>query len=555
HSICIKILPCASRGESYVKRHIGSDSHTKLVKSQSKQQTLSSIFAQPKSKMATAMANHNIPLTLFNHLRHLLPDIFPDSRIAKQYSSAATKMTCLINGTIAPRLRKNLVEVMKNSPYPLLIGGSNNTGLEKMNPLTVFDINTQRIENRLLDMCVTTGKDPATAAAIFNKIDQTLDTHSIPWANCVGFGVDNTSVNLRKRNYITTRVKGKNAACYFMGCPRHLVHNVACKSASSLTQLSGFDVEDLCVDLLYYFDPSTKRKSRLVEFSEFCDVKSRQVIKHVSARWPSLETAVQRNLRTYPALSYFLSNSESLPCFRRLKTQFADPLLEVYLLFYNAVLPTFTTQNRYLQREDPCIFAAYDQIQDFVKKINKKVLRTFVSIRVIREARYVENVQFEGEENQLEEEEPFTGLATKQRLQEAVQSVRQFCVIAIKESIAKLLLDENVFKALQFFPKRVKQTFTDVEFFVDAYSDLLLASPQDTEKLQEEFADYQLLEQTDVLESIWMDVIWGHLSSLKIAGGSLTFGRISKVAKTVLVLPHSNAEERVFSMVQKKKKK
>uniref|UniRef100_H3B154 DUF4371 domain-containing protein n=1 Tax=Latimeria chalumnae TaxID=7897 RepID=H3B154_LATCH len=298
-NICSRILLCGYQGETDVKRHISSNHHAKMVKSQSKQQTLSSIFAAPKSdlkekviqaevKMATVI--HNIPLVLSNHSSPLLPDIFLDSQIAKQYSSAATKTTCLVNGAIAPHFREKLVEVMKNRPYSLLIDGSNDTGLEKMNLLIVhmFDINTQRAESRLLNMCATTGKDSATAAAIFDKISQALDTYSIPWANCVGFGVDNTSVNLGKKNSIMTRVKEK-----FMGCPCHLIHNMACKSAGSFTQLSGFDVEDLCVDLFYYFDKSTKRKSTLLEFSEFCDVKHRQVIEHVSTHWLNLGTAVQ----------------------------------------------------------------------------------------------------------------------------------------------------------------------------------------------------------------------------------------------------------------------
>ena len=50
-----------------------------------------------------------------------------------------------------------------------------------------------------------------------------------------------------------------------------------------------------------------------------------------------------------------------------------------------------------------------------------------------------------------------------------------------------------------------------------------------------------------------MDVVWGYLSSLNIGNGSHKFGRISNVASTVLILPHSNAgEERVPSLIKKK---
>ena len=51
-----------------------------------------------------------------------------------------------------------------------------------------------------------------------------------------------------------------------------------------------------------------------------------------------------------------------------------------------------------------------------------------------------------------------------------------------------------------------------------------------------------------------MDVIWRYLSSSKLGNCSHKFVRISDVAKTVLILPHSNAgEERVFSLIIKNK--
>ena len=50
------------------------------------------------------------------------------------------------------------------------------------------------------------------------------------------------------------------------------------------------------------------------------------------------------------------------------------------------------------------------------------------------------------------------------------------------------------------------------------------------------------------------DVLWQNLSTLKSSDGRNVFKRLSKVAKLVLLIPHSNAdEERIFSMVRKNK--
>ena len=51
-----------------------------------------------------------------------------------------------------------------------------------------------------------------------------------------------------------------------------------------------------------------------------------------------------------------------------------------------------------------------------------------------------------------------------------------------------------------------------------------------------------------------MDVIWGQLNAIKSADGAPRFHLLAQVALTVLCLPHSNAEERVFSMIGKNKR-
>ena len=73
----------------------------------------------------------------------------------------------------------------------------------------------------------------------------------------------------------------------------------------------------------------------------------------------------------------------------------------------------------------------------------------------------------------------------------------------------------------------------------------------------EEFLDYQAFSNHDIPENIWesakisdnghqMDVIWDHLKA--------KFPYLSKIAESVLVVPHSNSiEERVFLIIWKNK--
>jgi len=127
----------------------------------------------------------------------------------------------------------------------------------------------------------------------------------------VGFSVDNTSVNMGAHNSILSRILKKNPSYHFMGCPCHIIHKTACKGAEAFTSVTGFDAEDFCVDLFYYFDKSTKRKGALRSCNEFCDQEYRKILKHVNVRWLSLERAVERALKQFEGLkSSFLSESD-----------------------------------------------------------------------------------------------------------------------------------------------------------------------------------------------------------------------------------------------------
>ena len=96
---------------------------------------------------------------------------------------------------------------MKNGAFSLMIDGSNDSGLEKMNPITVrvYDINHSRIVTSFLDMCPTSS---TTAEAIFTSMDrrlcELLEVEN-PLLNCTSVGVDNTSVNIGVRNSLKTQ--------------------------------------------------------------------------------------------------------------------------------------------------------------------------------------------------------------------------------------------------------------------------------------------------------------------------------------------------------------
>lgn len=122
--------------------------------------------------MAVALAHRNIPLAVMDHMSPLFRNIFPDSKIAQGFAAARTKSTCIMNMALRPHFEDVLISQMRGEPFALAIDGSNDNGLQKMNPVTVrvFDADRGRVCTRLLDMCLTSGTGSATAATIFLKL-------------------------------------------------------------------------------------------------------------------------------------------------------------------------------------------------------------------------------------------------------------------------------------------------------------------------------------------------------------------------------------------------
>ena len=89
--------------------------------------------------------------------------------------------------------------------------------MQKMNPLTVriFYVNRGQVATQFLDICMASS---STAEGIFTKMNEVLETHSVTWDNCVGFRLENTSVNMGCRNSIKTHIHAKNETVYIVGC-------------------------------------------------------------------------------------------------------------------------------------------------------------------------------------------------------------------------------------------------------------------------------------------------------------------------------------------------
>ena len=163
----------------------------------------------------------------------------------------------------------------------------------------------------------------------------------------------------------------------FIGaCLFHFAHIAANNANDAFSKCIGLNVEDVCVDCYYWFDKSTKRKGKLLEYFDFSDQEYQAVLKHLSVRWLSLEKCEVRVLKKFPSLkSYFLSEHFSDGRFQRLNECFSDPLLEPAFLFTQATISIFTNFNLLLQCEEPTLHILKSSIERLGRKIANRIVK------------------------------------------------------------------------------------------------------------------------------------------------------------------------------------
>ena len=83
---------------------------------------------------------------------------------------------------------------MRAHPFSISIDGSNDTGLEKMNPVTVriYNLKEVCVSTRFLDMCLSSSSTAHSLySALSGKLEELLQ-FSEPQDLCTSVGVDNT---------------------------------------------------------------------------------------------------------------------------------------------------------------------------------------------------------------------------------------------------------------------------------------------------------------------------------------------------------------------------
>ena len=609
--VCEKVVNIDHQGRGDLMRHMDGVVHKKSLDSKRNQPRLSDVFMKKNDpiekqvqyaevKVSGFLAEHNLPLATADHLTHLFKDIFPDSKIAKSYSCGKTKATCILNRAIKPSLQSELIQQMRENIFSICTDGSNDQNLSKMNPVTVrlFDINQRKVVTKFLDMCLT---QSSTAVAIFSSINDAFIRNGVSWEHCVSLGVDNTSVNVGKHNSLIVEARKMNSNIILMGCPCHMAHNTARKAEREFEKYVDFNVEQLLIDIYFHFDYSSKRKNMLVEFCEFCSQEYHKILKFLSVRWLGLSTCLERTLKMYPSLqSYFLSQEpekkngkRAMPeksRLNRLIDAFTNPMTEACCLFLDAALPVLTSLNLMLQRADPVIHLMFEALFACATTL----LSRFALPTIVQEFRNGKLLQMPKKDlttflddpaNYLPTDKLYVGYLARSKVNKLLDDgdidkneYSQFfngCLCFHKRAfiyaIENFPLNNDLLKQAQFlnfFDQ--KCSFEDVCALTNKLSSYVSFSKNQMNEMEQEFLLLQTISLDDFEDYVKeeaairadqsgeairyrIDVLWYYLNELKVHGTQKSkFEQLFKLAKVVLTIVHSNAEEEsLFSRVRK----
>ena len=223
-------------------------------------------------------------------------------------------------------------------------------------------------------------------------------------------------------------------------------------------------------------------------------------------------------------------------------------------------MPLFTDLNKMLQSDEPKLFILHKHMQHFLRKL----LGRFVKAEVLATTS-VRSVNIDDATVLLSLDKVMIGFSTRSTMNsndlhhekdKVARNCRVFMIEAYKYAISRLPLHDPVLQHAEVLQQECRTTaeFDSLVFFVEKFPTLKLKLEASIDKLYDQFSDYQALDDTAFTGYNRIDHLWHSLSTLQGCNGPRF--DLFEVAKYILLLPHSNAEEeRIFSTVTKNKTK
>lgn len=561
HAICTLCKTNLNVGKGGIKdlrRHESTDCHKRNTASGSSSM-LNFVTKQNNSSVdaelwwANFVCENNLSIKLADNFSQLVPKMFPDSEIAKNFHCGRTKTGQIIKQAIGAIAEEDIVNTMRETLFTLLIDESTDISVTRQMVIMARFFGTDKVETRLYKIVAFSGK--ATGENLFNVVDKSFEDDNIPWHNCLSMSSDGAKAMVGEFNSVLSRVRGQQENLWFLHCTCHVAHLAASHACSELPNVC----EQLSRDVYTYFKTSGKRQDDFQSIQKALDVEEHKILRPCSTRWLATLQCVERLLEQWPALLHYFDSLDSKQCtqesVQRIKQTLHSPSAKLYFLFLSAVLPRFTKFNLLFQQDQPYVLKLYSEACILLRQF----IASFVQFQIIQKAADITSVDIH-RENQLSDAAIFVGHAThtflenheisSQERSDFFSNVRKFYEMGTKELYRLLPLQDVVLKNIDILDatKKGSGDWEKVASLAARFPNVIPSGEFD--KLNEEFLAYTMWEPPSSLglaNSDAPDAYWQKVSSHE-NNGTPCFPTLCKLAKAMLILPHSNAAvERAFS--------
>ena len=553
-------------GKSDLNKHAKSSKHERNWRSTQSTPTLQKLMAGhsslDKDRMKAELlftcfqAEHNIAMLAADHAGPLFRAMFPGSDVARVYACARTKATALVNHALAPEFHDPVVECMQTQSFSLLMDETTDISVEKQACLMVryFDDGVSSVVTKFYQMVTV---NTANAQNLYDAVRTQFETDNVSFSNLLGFGSDGASVMLGRHNSVVTRLKREQPNLYNIHCLCHIAHLCASDAVKKLPA----QIEELAQDIYAHFHMSAKRIEEYQEFQHFCEIEPHKLLKPSVTRWLSLEQVVNRVLEQWPALSsYFQSCEERSSRVVRVTAGLLNPINKCYYQFLSALLPLFNRFNVLFQSSKVNIHLVHAELHLFLKN--------FLG-RFVKPVEIVGNnpteVDYLDSSVHLHDNNLFIGWNTRQTilsedlegescLKTFFTNVRAFYIESCNQIIRRFPVNDPVLEGLTALSPSKRQNSSVNSILSLAARFPQIVDPSKLDDLASEYLDYQHLPLSEHLldeTQTPVDVFWHNMAKRTCGNGEVLYPVLSKLMKTLLCLPHGNADcERIFSHVQ-----
>ena len=512
-------------------------------------------------RWATFVSKHNLAFLSSDHATKLFKVMFPDTEIAKRFSCARTKTTAIVKVGLAPHFTKRVIDSM-STPFSLLMDESNDkTDKSCIILVRVLDPVVGECRTWFLDMPVV---NIGTADNLFQALKSSLEKHGLSFEKAVAFMSDTTNVMKGARSGVQKLIKNEIPTLYDVGCICHL---------ADLTVKAGLkalpvDIDQLFVDVFYYFHHSSKRKQQFVDLfcgSSWCSLFSTEpeiILKHCPTRWLSLLKCVDQYLRQYDGLkSYFLSCDEAETVkVRNILSRLENPLTKPLLLFLSFILPSVDRFNRLFQKStENTTSQLYNEMNRLVRLYASNFLTSDVILAASDNLRHLDFAEV----NQLSNEDLGIGTETWLSIAELeathdtapfFEAVRGFYVSSTKKMLNKFPFGDTLMKDLSVLqPENTSSfPFSKIISLANRFPQIGLSDSASLDILKEEFQDFKLspgdlpsvvkYKAADGVMRSKSGQFWSEIKKITTLDGQPRFNVLHQLMAGLLSIPVSNAD-------------